>query len=329
LVLGFAATHPALAGYTYINYIAGTTYPNTTTANVYPPYMYGWVDQNTTGATTPTINEGGSGLNGWVVTDSVAQLPNPNYVIDLSTSATNDATNYGFRFEAFGRYISDFGGAANQGLSIYLNQRAYHLMFDLNAAGDLQATRYGATGGPTVLTTGGTGTRNYHTFSLESSGGTSVTAMFDGRPIGAAWAGISLSQAHANIVLWGNSSQAGTARGTMSYNKITFNLGPIVDVPGDFDGDTAVDGSDMLLWQKTAGSTTNLAADANNDNVVNAADLAVWRNNYGISPTTRAAGGEAPEPASAALALAAFTAISLSHRSRLPRRRAASDPSRG
>jgi hypothetical protein len=315
------ASAPVRGGYIYVDFAAGVTHSNTTTANVYPPAMYGWVDQYTTGATAPAINEGGSGLNGWVVTDAVAALPNPSYVTELGQTATADATRDGFRFEAYARYVGDYGGAANLGLSMYLNQRAYHLMFDLNAAGDLQATRYGASGLPTPLTVGGTGTAAYHRISLDSTGGTSVTAMFDGQPIAAPWTGISFTQQHANIVLWGASNQSLTARGAMAFNEVTFEIGPIVDLSADFDGNEAVDGRDMLLWQRTVGSTTQLSADANGDRVVNSADLTVWRSEFGASAaalgaaTLHSGAADTPEPASAQLALIAVAALSAARRS--------------
>ncbi len=307
ILLGLAALvlpdRSTSAGYLYIEYEANPL--ATIPSGVYGPDWYGWVSNSATGAGSPVINDGGLGVNAWRVTDSTAQMPNPSYVIALDSQATADATLDGFRFEAYARYLGDYGTGANMGLTMFLNQRAYNLMFDLNAAGDLQATLYGRAGGPTVLTSGGTGTATYHRFSLESSGGNNVTALFDGQPIGAAWSGIAVTQAHENIVQWGNSNQSREARGQMAFAEVTFELGPIVDLTADADGDGDVDGADLLRWQRTLNSTTQLAADANGDRRVNAADLTLWKQEFGdiAAATTDSAG--IPEPSAFALAGAA------------------------
>ena len=262
------------------------------------------------------------------MTDASTALPNPNYVTELGPAASATATTAGFRFEAYARYLTDYGGGANMGLSVYLNQRAYHLMFDLNAAGDLQATLYGRAGSPSALTTGGTGTARYHRFSLESAGGNSLTATFDGRSLGG-WTGVGVTAAHANTVLWGNSNQALSARGAMAFNSVSLELGPIVDLPGDFDDSTSVDGVDFLAWQRTLGSTTQLAADGNNDLSVNSPDLAVWKSHYGQQAPSGVNAAGAPEPEGVQLSLIAVAALALLNRSqrnrsrpRLHRRRA-------
>jgi len=52
--------------------------------------------------------------------------------------------------------------------------------------------------------------------------------------------------------------------------------------PGDFDGDGDADGADLLVWQRTFGSSgTGLAADGNGDGVVNNIDLAIWKSWFG------------------------------------------------
>lgn len=71
---------------------------------------------------------------------------------------------------------------------------------------------------------------------------------------------------------------------------------------GDYEIDGDVDGVDFLLWQRTFGSTTDLAADGNGNGVVDAEDLAVWRNNFGV-PRSVVTQSAVPEPASLALML--------------------------
>lgn len=263
------------AGEVYIDYLANPA--ATIPGGIYSPLWYGWVENGPTGAGSPVINDAGLGINAWRINDSIAQYPNPSYVSSLNASATSAALGSGFRFTATARYVSDYGTGANMGLSVYLNQRAYHLMLDLSATGDLQATLYGRTG-VTALTSGGVGAAGFHTFALESTGGANVTAMFDGRPIGAAWTGVAVSAAHEDIVLWGNSNQSTSARGTMDFKSVALELGPFAQIqPSDFNVDGVVDGNDMLTWQRTVGSTSNLAADANKDGRVDAADLALWK----------------------------------------------------
>jgi hypothetical protein len=54
-------------------------------------------------------------------------------------------------------------------------------------------------------------------------------------------------------------------------------------VPGDYEGDSNVDGHDFLVWQQTVGSTIDLRADGNVDGVVDGADLSLWQERYGLT----------------------------------------------
>lgn len=74
-------------------------------------------------------------------------------------------------------------------------------------------------------------------------------------------------------------------------------------LPGDFDGDDDVDGADLLVWQRTVGSSGGpgdySAADATLDGAVDAADLASWRDSFGevvVFPPAIASGATVPEP---------------------------------
>lgn len=318
LALAVWAT-PVHGSYVYIDYEANPR--ATLPVGVSDPANYGWVKLNAAGAGAPVINDGGRGVNAWQVTDGSTQMPNPSYVMALDSSAAAEAIRDGFQLEAYARYVSDYGGAASMGLCVHLNQRAYHFMLDLNSAGDLQATLYGRAGGPTVLTSGGTGTAGYHRFSLQSSGGASVTALFDGQPIGAGWNGVALQ--HENIVLWGNSNQAMTGRGVMAFHDVTFAVGrPNTTITGDADGDADVDGADFLRWQRALGSNTDLTADANGDRSVNAADLTMWRGAFGTRTLAALGGGIVPEPAATTIVGWVVAAAAITHR-RSARRQAA------
>jgi hypothetical protein len=78
----------------------------------------------------------------------------------------------------------------------------------------------------------------------------------------------------------------------------------------DFDGDTDVDGRDLLIWQRNFGTgTTNAQGNANpgggagQDSLVNHIDLAAWQFQYGMTviPTLVDSLYVVPEPSSAAL----------------------------
>lgn len=55
------------------------------------------------------------------------------------------------------------------------------------------------------------------------------------------------------------------------------------EVPGDYDSNGAVAGSDFLAWQRDLGAVvgTNGASDGNGDGVVDADDLSVWSDSFG------------------------------------------------
>jgi hypothetical protein len=91
-------------------------------------------------------------------------------------------------------------------------------------------------------------------------------------------------------------------QGVTRDNFVLFTSVEVLDIPeGDFDFDGDVDGADFLVWQRSIGSTTYLAADGNGNAIVDAADLALWSANYGATLPPPAAA--VPEPAAAVLFL--------------------------
>jgi hypothetical protein len=70
-----------------------------------------------------------------------------------------------------------------------------------------------------------------------------------------------------------------------------------VGATGDFDRDGDTNGADFLLWQRTLGSTTMLAADSNGNGAVDGQDLNAWKVTFGaISPAAIAHSPAVPEP---------------------------------
>jgi hypothetical protein len=72
-------------------------------------------------------------------------------------------------------------------------------------------------------------------------------------------------------------------------------------IPGDFDGDHDVDGSDFAAWQTNfpkAGGATVLQGDADGDGDVDGADFVVWQTNF--SSSSPAGSSPVPESTTAA-----------------------------
>ena len=67
--------------------------------------------------------------------------------------------------------------------------------------------------------------------------------------------------------------------------------------PGDFNGDSIVDGADLALWKAGFGTTANATrtqGDADGDLDVDGADFLVWQRQVGSGPNST--GAAIPEP---------------------------------
>jgi hypothetical protein len=94
-------------------------------------------------------------------------------------------------------------------------------------------------------------------------------------------------------------------------------------MPGDFDLNGAVDGSDFLAWQRQLGSSPVMAgagADGNGDGLVDGDDLAVWQQSFGFGATPPAAA--VPEARAITLALMGLVSVGRFRAGRFARRRA-------
>jgi hypothetical protein len=90
----------------------------------------------------------------------------------------------------------------------------------------------------------------------------------------------------------------------LEIESITVTVPP-QGLAGDFDGDSDVDGSDFLVWQRQLGGPGS--ADANNNGVVDGDDLTTWRNNFGNALAAPSAAA-VPEPTAFAVIGAALLA---------------------
>jgi autotransporter-associated beta strand protein len=75
-------------------------------------------------------------------------------------------------------------------------------------------------------------------------------------------------------------------------------------VIGDYNHNGLVDAADYVIWRKSIGSFTNLAADGNNNGLIDQADFNVWRSQLGQTAGSGAgatANAAVPEPATMVL----------------------------
>jgi cytochrome c peroxidase len=100
---------------------------------------------------------------------------------------------------------------------------------------------------------------------------------------------------------------------------------PFVTLPGDYNGDGAVDSSDYQVWRSNLGDISALLADGDGSGVVDAADYVTWRKNVGRTWQDLATGsgtgvglGAVPEPSAAMLAALA-SSLAFARRRRLRR----------
>jgi hypothetical protein len=80
----------------------------------------------------------------------------------------------------------------------------------------------------------------------------------------------------------------------------------------NFDGDSDVDGGDLLIWQKglgLTGQTTNANGDADRNGTVAGPDLGVWRSQFGPASVSAI-----PEPSTIGLAAMAIAALRMKRR---------------
>lgn len=288
-----------------IDYFAGTG------STAFDPQLWYWYAHNIgPGAAhqgLPVVNDLSSGFNAWGINDNSTSTVNPFYseCIDppLPTGACGvgvvsaAAKQYGWRYSASARFVGEHNNTGgSMGLALWLENRGYFVLFDLDGA-NLRATLFNGTTPATILlTTGGNGATAYHDFALSYSPVTKLVALeFDG--VNRAFTS-GVSQAHDNALLWGNVSTSG--RGQMNFCSVAFE----VLLPGDYNRDNYVDTADYTVWRNSAG-TNFAAADGDGNGIVNTADFSFWKRRFGdYGPLVFELGAAAPEPGLLALLLA-------------------------
>ena len=95
-----------------------------------------------------------------------------------------------------------------------------------------------------------------------------------------------------------------------------FEAGSVIPIiPGDYNGDFVVDGSDYTVWRNSLGETgPDLAADGSGNDVVDQADYALWKTNFGRTLDSELGAGATsavPEPAGWLIVTAALLALAI------------------
>jgi len=111
--------------------------------------------------------------------------------------------------------------------------------------------------------------------------------------------------------------------GVIDINDVTTMITEIArSLPGDFDLDGDVDGSDFLLLQQGMGTLSSalyINGDASLDGVIDQADIDIWSANFGFVASglvAPAVAASVPEPTSAALAMIAVLGLGVGRRFR-------------
>jgi autotransporter-associated beta strand protein len=103
-------------------------------------------------------------------------------------------------------------------------------------------------------------------------------------------------------------------------NDVRLTVAAIVGITGDYNQNGIVDAGDYVVWRKSLGSTTKLAADGNHNGVIDQADYDIWRQRLGSTSGGLGSGSNAvvPEPNTVvSLLIAGGSVLPLRHRRRV------------
>jgi hypothetical protein len=129
------------------------------------------------------------------------------------------------------------------------------------------------------------------------------TGTFNTPPVLELWANaksftVHTGDGHGNFVTFQRGD--GTFASTIVNNMMVDTVPEMpVGLPGDYNGDDAVDAADYTIWRNTLNSTTDLRADGDASGTVDSGDFGIWKMNFGTNGSgsaARAASGSVPEP---------------------------------
>lgn len=293
-----------------------------------PQYHWGWL--SSWGEAWPVDPYGYSvtgpaagGQNAWQIADATAGGVDPNYFFDLPAVTPLGNNPYyeraladGWRLHTNAQFVSTMNGSANQGLSVFFDNRVYQVMIDHDPTGNLRAQVYTAPGSTAnYVLQDAAAAGAYYDYELRYHPTTQkVSFIYEGTSLHT-WAGVAAS--HENVFRFG--ALTSTGRGKMNYRSVLAELLDPAPTPvelGDYDGDGQVNLSDYTVWRQLLGSNSPLA-DGNGDGQVTALDYEVWKRNFGATladPLSTSA--VLPEPASCLLASVAAIACFVAQQSK-------------
>ena len=253
-----------------------------------PDFWWGWTPHNASSGASlpgiPVVNDLNTGRNAWGIDDNATSNVNPFYSQCVDGVMPNGACGVGlisstakqsgWRYSTNARFVADYGTEASLGMSLWLENRGYFVLFDLSGT-NLRATLFNSgTSNSVTLTAGGVDATTYHEIALVYLPATKRVAFeFDGA-IKAYTTGV--AQTHDNAMLWGNLSTTG--RGRMNFHDVAFQL----LLPGDYNRDNVVDAADYTVWRSSVGSNL-AAADGDENGKIDTADYVFWKNRFGDS----------------------------------------------
>ncbi|TWT36911.1 Sialidase precursor [Posidoniimonas corsicana] len=266
----------------------------------FDPELYGWIPADAADAGLAVLDTVGGTGAAWQIADSAVGGAAPHYLQPLSGRYLADARQLGWRMTAAARLVSPSGGLPSMGIGVYFDNAAYLLQLDLEG-GALVASLWDHNNPVRILSeplTGVADAQAYHDYELRWSPASGLASLyFDGRHI-TDWDGVpSVHGPGGNVYQFGASAASGS--GVMNFRRVEFETLTSLSIPGDYNGDSAVDAADYAVWRDHLGGGF-AAADGNRDGVVNQQDYEVWRDNFG-----RAAGigiDQVPEPSALLLA---------------------------
>ncbi|MEN1678657.1 MAG: hypothetical protein AAGJ46_03640 [Planctomycetota bacterium] len=312
LLLVVSACPPAAAGELIASYDAGQG------PTAWSPGVWGWQAWDVFGTEGRSVSDPSAGGPAWQVADRAGDRRGPRYLQGLPVHLLGRVDSEGWRLSAELRIV-DPGGTPSMGFSVYHDRKAYLVTLGRSPqSGWLEASLFDTQQGLSIVRPLAPPSQlnDYHDFDLTWSPATGLASLFFGGQLIASWDGVpSTHSAVENNFQFGATTPFGN--GTMNVRSVEFAIADPPGLPGDYNGDGAVDAADFTVWRDNLG-TAFAGADGNSDGIVNTADYQVWRNNLGRRAGAATAAVAAPEPSAAAVLTLAAVACGLRSRGGWP-----------